>query len=103
MYVGDVGFPAPAPVGSFPAGASAAGVLDLAGNVWEWVADWYGPYGTEKATDPKGPAGPAEFKVIRGGDFFGERPDWAKPAYRYRMAPNAYNHAIGFRCAADPT
>jgi hypothetical protein len=40
--------------------------------------------------------------VIRGGDFFREAVDWAKPARRYRREPNAYNHAIGFRCAADP-
>ena len=102
MYDEDDGFVATAPVGKFPAGASAAGVLDLAGNVWEWVADGYAPYTTDKQVDPKGPEGLSEFHVIRGGDFFSEVADWAKPARRYRREPNAYNHAIGFRCAADP-
>jgi hypothetical protein len=44
MYDVDDGFATTAPVGSFPKGASRYGVEDVVGNVWEWVADWYGPY-----------------------------------------------------------
>jgi formylglycine-generating enzyme required for sulfatase activity/tRNA A-37 threonylcarbamoyl transferase component Bud32 len=102
MFEGDDHFPATAPVGSFPGGASSLGVLDLAGNVWEWTADWYGPYTGEASTDPKGPKEGTE-RVVRGGAFNGAMVDWAKPSYRWKSGPDTYNHAIGFRCAADPT
>jgi formylglycine-generating enzyme required for sulfatase activity/tRNA A-37 threonylcarbamoyl transferase component Bud32 len=101
MYAEDDGWVGTAPVGSFPAGASVDGVLDLAGNVWEWVADWYGPYTEGAVTDPKGPATGTE-RAARGGDFFGYEPEWTRPAYRWKTDPEAYNHAIGFRCAATP-
>ena len=102
MYAEDDGFPATAPVGSFPAGASAHGVMDLAGNVWEWTADFHAPYTDASQRDPKGPAA-GEKRVVRGGDYFGFQADWARPAYRWKTEPENYNHAIGFRCAADPT
>ena len=105
MFDEDDGFLATAPVGSFPAGASAHGVLDLAGNVWEWTADWYEPYSetepNEPPVDPKGPA-KGEKRVLRGGDYFGVEPDWSRPSYRWKTIPDTYNHAIGFRCARTP-
>jgi formylglycine-generating enzyme required for sulfatase activity/serine/threonine protein kinase len=104
MHDGDDGFPATAPVGSFPEGAAASGAVDLAGNVWEWTADWFAPYTEAMLTDPKGPAEPdpeKKLRVLRGGDFFSSSADWARPAYRWKTDPETYNHAIGFRCAAD--
>lgn len=99
MYEGDDGFPATAPVGRFPAGASSAGILDLAGNVWEWTADWYGPYEeAAEITDPRGPETGSE-RVVRGGGFNGMRASWAKPAYRWKTRPDTRSHGIGFRCA----
>ncbi len=95
------GYVGTSPAGSFPAGASAAGILDLAGNVWEWTADWFGPYTEDPATDPKGPATGTQ-RVARGGAFNGTDPDWARPAFRWKTDPDTYNHAIGFRCAASP-
>ncbi|MSS70723.1 MAG: formylglycine-generating enzyme family protein [Candidatus Latescibacteria bacterium] len=62
VYNGDDGYvQSTAPVGRFPSGASPCGALDMAGNVWEWVADWYGSdaYGRSPRKNPKG--------VERGG------------------------------------
>jgi formylglycine-generating enzyme required for sulfatase activity/serine/threonine protein kinase len=101
MFEDDDGFIGTAPVGTYPAGASSFGVLDLAGNVWEWTADWFGPYSADAAVDPKGPATGTQ-RVARGGDFTGGEPDWARPAFRWKTDPETYNHAIGFRCASTP-
>ncbi len=98
MFDADDGHPATAPVGSYPAGASTAGVLDLAGNVWEWTADWYGPYVDDEQADPKGPQS-GKTRVVRGGGFNGLKPAWAKPAYRWHTVPSTTSHGIGFRCA----
>ncbi|MBL8741758.1 MAG: SUMF1/EgtB/PvdO family nonheme iron enzyme, partial [Myxococcales bacterium] len=100
MYTGDDHWVGTAPVGQFPAGKSGFGVYDLAGNVWEWTSDFYGPHVPGDFKDPKGPATGTE-RVIRGGAFNGWDPQWANPAWRYRYATGTYSHAVGFRCAAD--
>jgi len=100
MFEGDDGFAGTAPVGTYPRGASQLGVLDLAGNVWEWTADWYGPYTPTEQTDPKGPP-EGEKRVARGGAFNGGDAKWAKPSWRWKVAPTTYNHGIGFRCASS--
>ncbi|HZO13587.1 MAG TPA: bifunctional serine/threonine-protein kinase/formylglycine-generating enzyme family protein [Polyangiaceae bacterium] len=101
MFDGNDGHAATAPVGSFPKGASSAGVLDLAGNVWEWTADWYAPYTADEQKDPKGASSGTE-RVVRGGGFNGLKPAWAKPAYRWKATPDWRSDGVGFRCAADP-
>jgi eukaryotic-like serine/threonine-protein kinase len=100
MYADDDGWAGTAPVGSFPLGASPFGVDDVVGNVWEWVADWYGPYGPEDVDGPAGPKG-GETRVIRGGGWNGAQPSWVRPTFRYHDAPTTRSHGIGFRCAAD--
>jgi len=105
MFEENDGFVGTSPVGSFPAGASGHGVLDLAGNVWEWTSDFYAPYAETDANDPpKDPKGPAtgDRRVLRGGDYNGSEPDWSRPSYRWKTDPDTYNHAIGFRCAKTP-
>lgn len=97
----DDGFPGTAPVGSFPLGESTHGALDLAGNVYEWTADWYAPYGEDASKDPKGPDKGTE-RVARGGGFLSTNLGWINPAWRYKTDPETYNHAIGFRCATTP-
>jgi formylglycine-generating enzyme required for sulfatase activity len=99
MYKDDDGFATTAPVGSFPAGKSRYGVEDVVGNVWEWVADWYGPYeGGAEASDPKGPE-TGERRVARGGAWNGIRAPWVRPTFRLRARPTMKSHGFGFRCA----
>ncbi len=102
MYDEDDGWPATAPVGSFPKGKSSWGIQDIVGNVWEWVADWYADYDPASAsmtsTDPKGPSSGKE-RVIRGGAWNGAQPAWVRPAWRFHTAPTNRTHGIGFRCA----
>ena len=58
----------PVDVGSRPAGASWCGALDMAGNVWEWVSDWFGPYPDLPQENPTGPAS-GDVPVLRGGGW----------------------------------
>ncbi|MEO8800776.1 MAG: bifunctional serine/threonine-protein kinase/formylglycine-generating enzyme family protein, partial [Polyangiaceae bacterium] len=102
MYPLDDHFPTTSPVGSFPAGASRYGIQDVAGNVWEWVSDWYGPYKPTKVglpeTNPKGPV-KGTAKVMRGGAWNSSDASWLRPSFRYSSAPTRMTYGIGFRCA----
>ncbi len=97
MYAEDDGFPNTAPVGSFPKGASRYGLQDVVGNVWEWVADWYGDYSKDEQKAPTGPADGTE-RVIRGGAWNGSYPSWVRPTFRTRHSPSDLSFGIGFRC-----
>ena len=87
-------------VGSFPAGASWVGALDMGGNVYEWTADWDYSYSAQKVFNPSGPAD-GERKVMRGGSWtdFGEN---LLAAQRMRFVPTDYADTVGFRCVALP-
>jgi formylglycine-generating enzyme required for sulfatase activity len=100
MYQADDGFANTAPVGSFPQGKSRYGVLDVVGNVWEWVADWYAPYGksSDAPRDPKGPSSGTD-RVIRGGAWNGAEPSWVRPTFRFKKNPANRTYGDGFRCA----
>jgi formylglycine-generating enzyme required for sulfatase activity len=94
------GYTRTAPVGSYPAGASPYGALDLAGNVWEWVADRYdgGYYANSPASNPKGPNS-GNFRVLRGGGW-GSDWDYVRAASRNVNNPDYTYGNFGFRCAA---
>jgi formylglycine-generating enzyme required for sulfatase activity len=84
-------------VGSYPAGASPYGVMDMSGNVWEWVSDWYdgGYYSVSPGTNPTGPA-TGTYRVLRGGS-------WGfcwdlRAAFRTGGNPYHRNFYFGFRC-----
>ena len=89
------------PVGHYPAGASWVGALDMAGNVQEWVADWYDSdyYSSSPHDNPTGPVSGNfnNFKVLRGGSWGGGA-RYVRGAYRYNVSASVRSHFIGFRC-----
>lgn len=99
----DSGMNRPTTVGSYPGGASAYGILDMAGNVWEWVADWYDKDYYKTPNLPADPTGPAKGKerVMRGGSYeYGARE--ARTTHRDVGDPDkASGPGLGFRCAVS--
>ncbi len=95
------GFAELAPVGSFVAGRTPDGFVDLAGNVAEWVSDRYATqYPDGPATDPEGPdaATATSARVVRGGSY--ESPlAWLRGAARNALLPSERRPSLGFRCA----
>jgi formylglycine-generating enzyme len=89
LYASD-GWPETAPVGSFPAGASKHGVLDMAGNVWEWTATRYATYDGTR-TEAK--------QVLRGGSWGGWDARTERASNRFRLEENTRAQFLGFRCA----
>jgi formylglycine-generating enzyme required for sulfatase activity len=97
MYDASDGWDRTAPVGSFPDGASPFGALDMAGNVWEWTADWYGGYAGTSATNPRG-AETARWRVVRGGAWSNNDTAVVRAANRVGYVPSIRVNIIGFRC-----
>ena len=95
------------PVASYPLGASPYGVLDMAGNVAEWVSDWYNDryyHQSDPQTALPNPTGPVSGlqKVLRGGSW-NSVPFFSRTVHRQSWDPKEDPQRwIGFRCAADP-
>jgi formylglycine-generating enzyme required for sulfatase activity len=91
-----------ADVGSFPTGSSPYGVMDMAGNAWEWVADWYGStyYGNSPKNNPKGPDS-GDRKVLRGGAWDAPRPANAAWFRETFMKPTDARNVTSFRCTKN--
>jgi formylglycine-generating enzyme required for sulfatase activity len=86
------------PVGAFPCNASPYGAMDMAGNVWEWVEDWYEPYpNSNYATELFG----QKYKVVRGGSWNHPMAD-ARSYHRDLAHPSRALAVVGFRCALSP-
>jgi formylglycine-generating enzyme required for sulfatase activity len=77
---------APSPVGLFPRGSTPDGIADMAGNVWEWSADWYDS--EEK------------YRVLRGGSWFIPSSD-LRAAVRNWFRPGSWGGNVGFRCVRE--
>jgi len=89
------------PVGNFPEGISPYGAHDMAGNVYEWVADWYGEdyYTSSPGSNPTGPSS-GEERVVRGG-FWGSLFNGIFTFNRDEYYPEGAFANFGFRCARD--
>lgn len=96
------GYLTTSPVRTYP--ANAYGLFDVAGNIWEWCADWYSPnyYRSSPRHDPRGPTA-GDRRVLRGGSYLCHD----SYCHRYRVAarsantPDSSASNVGFRCAND--
>jgi len=98
----DDGYAYTAPVGTYPEGASIYGVMDLAGNVWEWIQDWYDAfyYRISAVRDPQGPDSGVS-RVVRGGSW-ANGPGLIRSANRSSEKPSSRLNIIGFRVVLSP-
>jgi formylglycine-generating enzyme required for sulfatase activity len=88
-------------VGSYESGKSPYNAYDMAGNVWEWVNDYYqSDYYADNASNPQGPSN-GDYRVLRGGSWSNDEYD-ASSASRIGVDPSVTNFNFGFRCARSP-
>ncbi|MDP1715028.1 MAG: SUMF1/EgtB/PvdO family nonheme iron enzyme [Anaerolineales bacterium] len=97
------GFAESAPVDSYPNGVSQYGIYNMAGNVYEWVNDWYSEtyYQSSPSSNPLGP-NTGEFRVLRGGSWSSRSDTYFRSTFRNMNPPTSEGRDDGFRCARSP-
>ena len=95
----DDGYPETSPVGAFPFGASAFGMEDMAGNVWEWCLDYYEPYRPAPKVNPRGPT-TGNRRVYRGGSWK-SRFNSLRTTVRGSNVPTFSCNDLGFRVVCE--
>jgi len=85
------------PAGAYPNSASPYGLLDMAGNVWEWCSSLYKPYPYDPGDGRENLEGEG-YRALRGGSW-GDAQVLARCAYRRRPHPDYWRGYVGFRCA----
>lgn len=95
------GFKAMSPVDQMEKGRSPYGLYHMAGNVWEWVADWFDPdyYKHSPKKDPQGPSNGTS-KVLRGGNWY-YKAYYMRTTYRFNEKPEVFKVWQGVRCAKN--
>jgi formylglycine-generating enzyme required for sulfatase activity len=98
----DDGYSYSSPVGQYPEGASPYGALDMAGNVWEWVNDWYDPDYYLSQSIWRNPIGPStqSGRVLRGGSWY-DSAIVTRSTFRLGYYPMDGYAYYGFRCAVS--
>jgi serine/threonine protein kinase len=97
----DDGYRDTSPAGNYPKGSSPYGLLDMAGNVWEWTSDWFDPvyYKVAPLENPLGPAS-GQRRVVRGGSWYNPA-EGIRTVNRRSERPGTTTETLGFRCVVE--